>query len=227
MLTGSGDVSRSLLSLIGFKGHLFVILEFYENTSQTILLFLVWQVTDVVALLPLGYNEANGRKSCIGCARVWNNSWHAKFDLTTLDRESITVTRLMWERWLSIWFRNGNTWDISCWPANILNRVDVGSGYLVTADLPFLISGAQSHFIRRRNQHVSVQLLPGSTSTLHPSSPFTPTDATSPQSPRGGFPNPPPPKTPVTCSYKVQYCMIVGGPCFYSHFTLFSKHVYY
>lgn len=97
----------------------------------------------------------------------------------------------------------------------MLETVAVHSRCLVTVDLSVLISGAESYFIRRRNQHVSVQLLPRSTSTLHPSSPFSLTDASPPppQSPRGGFPNPPQPKTPVTCSYKVQYCMIVGGPC--------------
>jgi hypothetical protein len=36
MMTGSGGVSRPLRALIGFKGHMFVVLAFYENTSQMI-----------------------------------------------------------------------------------------------------------------------------------------------------------------------------------------------
>jgi hypothetical protein len=41
MLTGSGGVSRPLRALIGFKGHLFVILAFYEKATQMIFLFLI------------------------------------------------------------------------------------------------------------------------------------------------------------------------------------------
>lgn len=191
-------------------------------------LFPFWQVADIRTLLPLGY-VASVRKSCIGCAHLWHKTSHPKFYWFRLSRKSIILTRLIWKRWLSIWCRNGNIWDISCRPVgNMLETVAVHSRCLVTVDLSVLISGAESYFIRRRNQHVSVQLLPRSTSTLHPSSPFSLTDASSPppQSPRGGFPNPLRLKRQSLAAIKCNIVWLLGALACYSHFTLFSKRMY-
>jgi hypothetical protein len=77
------------------------------------------------------------------------------------------------------------------------------------------VTGVGSFFILSRDQHVSVQLLPFSTWRLLPFRPpliwFALTYSSSPNRPLEDFQIPPAPKTPVTCIYKVQYCMIAGG----------------